>query len=166
MAGRADWPGGIGGRRIDAREIEIAVLENIKSVSEPLTSTVGEIKPTHEFYSYESKYLDENGAELYIPAKMDQAQMKEAQQIASKVFVALECQGMARVDLFLDRKSGEFYLNEINTIPGFTQISMYPKLWEASGLAYAELLDKLIELALERGKMKKKLLREFSGAKG
>ncbi|HOK93046.1 MAG TPA: D-alanine--D-alanine ligase family protein [Spirochaetota bacterium] len=133
-------------RAINAREIEFSVLGN----DSPIVSIAGEIRPKHEFYSYEAKYIDSNGAELVIPAKVDDAKLKEMQRSVLKAYLALECCGMARVDLFLDRDSGDFYINEINTIPGFTSISMYPKLWEHSGIKYGELLDRLIELALER----------------
>jgi D-alanine-D-alanine ligase len=146
---------------VNAREIEVSVLENLEAGSDPLVSVPGEIDPTHEFYSYEAKYLDENGATLIIPAKLDPEETKCAQEIGRKVFSALECEGMARVDLFLDRTSGKFLFNELNTIPGFTSISMYPKLWEASGISYQELLSKLVDLAISRHKKKKTLLREF-----
>jgi D-alanine-D-alanine ligase len=148
-------------RGIDAREIELSALENPVAGGAPLVSVPGEIAPAHEFYSYESKYIDENGAALMIPAKLDGQQAELAQRLAREVFQALECEGMARVDLFLDRKSGAFYLNEINTLPGFTSISMYPKMWEASGLPYRELLTKLVELALARHERKRKLAREY-----
>lgn len=146
---------------IDAREIELAVLENPDPGAEPLVSVPGEINPTHEFYSYEAKYLDENGAELIIPAKLDVDQTKRVQEIARRAFSAVECEGMARVDLLMDRSSGDFYFNELNTIPGFTSISMYPKMWEASGINYQELLSRLIDLAIARHERKKILLREF-----
>ncbi|HEX8899423.1 MAG TPA: D-alanine--D-alanine ligase family protein, partial [Chthoniobacterales bacterium] len=150
---------------IDAREIELAVLENSDRGAEPLVSVPGEINPTHEFYSYEAKYLDEKGAELIIPAKLDSHQTEQAQEIARSAFSAIECEGMARVDLLLDRSIGKFYFNELNTIPGFTSISMYPKLWEASGLSYRELLSRLIDLAVSRHERKRKLLREFHAQK-
>src|SRR6266404_9010826 len=146
---------------VDAREIEVSVLENPDSGVDPLVSVPGEIDPTHEFYSYEAKYLDENGATLIIPAKLDPEEIKRAQEIGKKVFTALECEGMARVDLFLDRTSKTFFLNELNTIPGFTSISMYPNLWEASGIIYQELLSKLVDLAISRHERKRTLLREF-----
>jgi D-alanine-D-alanine ligase len=146
---------------VDAREIELSVLENLEAGADPLVSTPGEIDPAHEFYSYEAKYLDEKGAALIIPAKLDPEETKRAQAIGRKVFTALECEGMARVDLFLDRTSGEFFFNELNTIPGFTSISMYPKLWEASGIGYRELLSKLVDLAIWRHEKKKTLVREF-----
>jgi D-alanine-D-alanine ligase len=145
---------------MNAREIELSVLENPEG-GEPLVSVPGEIAPTHEFYSYEAKYLDENGAALIIPAKLEPGETKQAQDLGRKVFVALECEGMARVDLFLDRTNGRFFLNEINTIPGFTSISMYPKLWEASGIPYPELLSRLVDLAISRHEKKKLLVREF-----
>src|SRR5204863_3994352 len=146
---------------VNAREIEVSVLENLEGGADPLVSIPGEIDPTHEFYSYEAKYLDEKGAELIIPARLDPEQTKRAQDIGRKAFTVLECEGMARVDLFLDRTSGDFFFNELNTIPGFTSISMYPKLWEASGISYQELLSKLIDLAISRHKKKKTLVREF-----
>ena len=146
---------------VNAREIEVSVLENLEAGADPLASVPGEIDPAHEFYSYEAKYLDENGAALIIPAKLDPEETKRAQEIAKKVFTALECEGMARVDLFLDRTSGNFFFNELNTIPGFTSISMYPKLWEASGISYRELLSKLVDLAIARHEKKKTLVREF-----
>jgi D-alanine-D-alanine ligase len=146
---------------VDAREIEISVLENTEAGAEPLVSIPGEIKPVHEFYSYEAKYLDEKGAELIIPAKLEAEQTKRAQKIASEAFTALGCEGMARVDMLLDRTNGTIFFNEANTIPGFTSISMYPKLWEASGINYQELLSKLIDLALARHDRKKALVREF-----
>ncbi len=129
-----------------AREIEVAVLGN----DDPVASVAGEIVPRgHEFYDYEAKYLDEHGAELLVPAPIDRDTHDEIRRLAVAAFRAAECAGMARVDFFL-RPSGEILLNEINTIPGFTQISMYPKLWEASGLSYPELIDRLVELAIER----------------
>ncbi len=134
-------------KAIDARELECAVLGN----DEPLASVIGEIIPNDEFYSYESKYVDENGAKLLIPApELTPSQSALIQRLSIEAFKALECSGMARVDFFQDKKSGEIFLNELNTIPGFTPVSMYPKLWEASGLAYSNLIDRLIELALER----------------
>lgn len=149
-------------KAISAREIELSVLENPVYGEPPLVSIAGEVNATHEFYSYEAKYLDEKGAELLIPAKITPEQLKVAQQIAQKSFETLECEGLARCDLFLDKVSGEFYFNEVNTLPGFTSISMYPKMWEASGLPYAELLTKLIELALARKARKSALVRDFT----
>ncbi|HMN68658.1 MAG TPA: D-alanine--D-alanine ligase, partial [Bdellovibrionales bacterium] len=141
-------------KAVTARELEVSVLGN----DAPRASIVGEIVPKHEFYSYEAKYVDENGAELKIPAENLPDEVGEkARRWAIQAFQVLECQGMARVDFFLDRETGELFLNEINTIPGFTKISMYPKLWEASGLAYADLLDELIRLAIERFEQRKAL---------
>jgi D-alanine-D-alanine ligase len=146
---------------IAAREIELATLESRKPGEPPRVSIAGEVTPTHEFYSYEAKYLDDHGAALAIPAGLSAQEMSQAQKIAQDVFEALECEGMARVDLFLDKSSGKLYFNEINTIPGFTSISMYPKMWEASGLGYAALLTELVELALERQCRKKSLSRHL-----
>jgi len=148
-------------KAINAREIELSVLENPDAGAAPLVSVAGEITPSHEFYSYEAKYLDENGAALRIPAAVTPEQMKEAQRIAIAAFTALECEGLSRVDLFCDRQTGEFYFNEVNTMPGFTSISMYPKMWEASGIGYRDLLSRLIDLALARHARKKALVREF-----
>ena len=130
---------------IRGREIECSVLGN----ENPIASVPGEIVPSHEFYSYEAKYLDENGAALEIPARLPPATSERIRQLAIKTFSVLCCEGMARVDFFL-RNDEEIIVNEINTIPGFTRISMYPKLWEATGISYSELIDKLIELAIER----------------
>jgi len=131
---------------IDARELEVSVLGN----ETPKASIVGEIIPHHEFYSYEAKYVDDNGAELKIPAEnLPEETREKARAWAVQAFQTLECKGLARVDFFLDRKTGALYLNEINTIPGFTRISMYPKMWEATGLGYAALLDELIRLAID-----------------
>ncbi|MEK6706213.1 MAG: D-alanine--D-alanine ligase family protein [Bdellovibrionota bacterium] len=149
-------------RAINAREIEVAVLESADPSSQPIISVPGEVCPTHEFYSYEAKYLDENGASLNIPADLTPEQVQAARDMAAKVFASLCCEGMARADLFLERGSGVLYFNEINTIPGFTSISMYPKMMEASGIAYGELLSRLIDLAIARHKRKKQLLREFA----
>jgi D-alanine-D-alanine ligase len=146
-------------KAIAAREIELSTLENPKFGEPPLVSVAGEITPTHEFYSYEAKYLDENGAALQIPAKLTPDQLAFAQRVAREVFVALECEGMARVDLFLDRNTNEFYFNEINTLPGFTSISMYPKMWEASGIGYSELLSRLVDLAIARHERRRGLSR-------
>jgi D-alanine-D-alanine ligase len=152
-------------RGVNAREIEFAVLESARPGEPPLVSVPGEIIPQHEFYSYEAKYLDENGAALELPAKLSPELTRKGQEIARTVFQALECEGMSRVDLFLDKDSGELYFNEINTIPGFTSISMYPKMMEASGVPYSELLTRLIELAIQRGDRKKRLKREWSAPK-
>jgi D-alanine-D-alanine ligase len=113
----------------------------------------GEIVPHREFYDYAAKYL-EDGTQLLIPAKLKAAQVKKIQTLAVSAFRALELSGMARVDFFLEKRGGKIFLNEVNTIPGFTSISMYPKLWEATGIPFAKLLDRLIELALEQHREK------------
>ncbi len=130
---------------IDGRELECSVLGN----DDPRASVPGEIKPGSGFYSYDAKYLDDT-AELLIPAPLTGQQAREVQRLAVAAFQAVEASGLARVDFFLEDSSGRILLNEINTMPGFTSISMYPKLWKASGLGYAELIDRLIELAKER----------------
>jgi D-alanine-D-alanine ligase len=132
---------------ISGREIECAVLGN----QQPLASVPGEIVTGggHDFYDYDAKYLDENGAVLHIPAALEARVTERVRALAVQAFTVLCCEGMARVDMFL-RGSAEVLVNEINTIPGFTRISMYPKLWEASGLSYRELVDRLITLAVER----------------
>src|SRR5262249_8950850 len=127
---------------IDGREIECAVLGN----DDPQASVPGEICPQGEFYSYEAKYIDKHGAALRIPARLTEYESDAVQQLAVRVFQVLECAGMARVDFFLERHTGKLYVNELNTIPGFTTISMYPKLWEASGVPYRQLISRLIEL--------------------
>ncbi|MEZ4392927.1 MAG: D-alanine--D-alanine ligase family protein [Polyangiales bacterium] len=142
------------------REVEVAVLGN----DHPEASVAGEITPTHEFYSYEAKYLDAEGARLQIPADVDDAQMRALRELAVRTFRALDLSGMARVDFFIDRDDGAVYVNEVNTIPGFTKISMYPKLWEASGVKYPELLDRLIALALERHAARRALSTRYAGA--
>ncbi len=153
---------------IDGREIECAVLGN----ENPLASVPGEVKPNHEFYSYEAKYIDDNGAVCVIPAKLPSEIAKKVQATAIAAFKTLECEGMARVDMFVTKdglpaargraQAGQVLVNEINTIPGFTKISMYPKLFEASGIPYPELIDRLIELALSRAKREKRLKTNFS----
>ncbi|MEE8349581.1 MAG: D-alanine--D-alanine ligase family protein [Acidobacteriota bacterium] len=130
---------------IDAREIEVSVLGN----SEPRVSVAGEIIPSGEFYSYEAKYLNE-ASQLLIPAPLSQEEMEQVQDLAVRTFRALQLEGMARIDFLMDRGTGQFWISEPNTIPGFTEFSMYPKLWEASGLQYSDLLDTLIQLGLER----------------
>ncbi|MCK5351651.1 D-alanine--D-alanine ligase A, partial [bacterium] len=129
----------------EAREIETAVLGN----SQPEVSMVGEIIPSREFYSYQAKYGDEN-SQLLIPAPLSDEQVQQVQELALKAFRALQLEGMARVDFLMDKNSDRFWVSEANTIPGFTEISMYPRLWEASGVGYPELLDKLIDLGLQR----------------
>jgi D-alanine-D-alanine ligase len=137
---------------IKGREIECSVLGN----EEPLASLPGEILPQHEFYSYEAKYIDEKGAILEVPVRLSKDVTRQIQDYAIKSFKAVCCEGMARVDFFL-RDDNKIFVSEINTIPGFTRISMYPKLWEASGLSYAELIDRLIQLAIERFEREQKL---------
>jgi D-alanine-D-alanine ligase len=132
-------------RAITARELECGVLGN----DEPEVSIVGEVVPHREFYDFEAKYIEE-GSELRIPAPIPEETSEEVRRMAVEAFRAIDCAGMARVDFFYEVGTGTLYLNEVNTIPGFTPISMYPKLWEASGVPYAKLLDRLIELALER----------------
>jgi len=138
---------------LDVREIECSVLGN----DDPLASLPGEIVPSHEFYDYESKYLDES-SRLLIPAPLEESQTKAVQELAVRTFLVTECSGLARVDFFLEKNTNLIYVNEINTLPGFTSISMYPKLWQATGLGYSELIDKLIQLAIERhqGRQSKK----------
>lgn len=148
-------------KSVQAREVEFAVLENPSPGAAPTVSVPGEITPTHEFYSYEAKYLDENGARLQIPAPLNAQQMQQAQKIVRDAFLAAECEGLARVDLFVDKNTGDVWFNEINTIPGFTSISMYPKMMEASGVPYSELLTRLVELGLSRHARKSLLVREF-----
>jgi D-alanine-D-alanine ligase len=132
-------------KAVNAREIECSVLGN----DHPIASVLGEIVPKREFYDYVAKYHDESTG-LIIPADLPGDKAAEIQELAVRAFLALDCAGMARADFFLCRDTGQVYLNELNTIPGFTSVSMYPKLWEASGLPYPRLLDRLIELALER----------------
>ena len=142
---------GVGGKKEKAREIECSVLGN----DEAQASIPGEIVPIKEFYDYNAKYLDE-GSKLIIPAKLTKTQTRKVQEMAVQAFKAVDCSGLARVDFLMDPKTGKIYLNEINTMPGFTSISMYPKLWAASGLEYSDLIDRLIQLGIERHGDKKK----------
>src|SRR6266852_2613089 len=142
---------GVGGKKNKAREIECAVLGN----DDPKASIAGEIVPCKEFYDYDAKYLAE-GSELVIPAKIAKAQMKTVQRLAIAAFQAVDCTGLARVDFLMDPKSRKIFVNEINTMPGFTAISMYPKLWAATGVSYPELIDRLIQLGIERHEDKKR----------
>jgi D-alanine-D-alanine ligase len=142
---------GVGGKRHKAREIECAVLGN----DEPAASICGEIIPAQEFYDYNAKYID-SGSELLIPARLDHTQARQIQEMAIRAFQSVECSGLARVDFLMDPVTGHFYLNEVNTMPGFTAISMYPKLWAASGIEYPALIERLIQLALERHADKKR----------
>ena len=132
-------------RAVDARELEVSVLGN----DEPQASVVGEIVPAHEFYDYDAKYLDE-GSRLVIPAAVERDVAENVRAMALRAFQAVDAAGMARVDFFMERKTGRMLVNELNTIPGFTRISMYPKLWEASGLSYPKLIERLVDLAIER----------------
>lgn len=142
---------------INAREIELAVLAPRRIGAPPEVSVPGEIEPADAFYSYERKYLEADGAKLHIPAQLTPAQTEQAQAVARICYEALECEGLSRIDLFLERETGRFLFNESNTMPGFTTISMYAKMWEASGVPYAELLDRLIEDALARHRLRAKL---------
>jgi D-alanine-D-alanine ligase len=135
----------VGGKRGKAREIECSVLGN----DDPKASVCGEVIPAKEFYDYDAKYIDE-GSKLLIPAKLSRSQQKQVQQMAVRAFQACDCSGLARVDFLMDPSTEKVYLNEVNTMPGFTSISMYPKLWAATGIAYPELIGRLIELGLER----------------
>ena len=148
-------------RGVDAREIEVSVLGN----DDPQASVLGEVLPSREFYSYESKYVDGTSG-LLIPAPLPTGIAEEIQRMAISAYKAIDCAGMARIDFFLEKTDaqntgGKVYLNELNTIPGFTSISMYPKLWEASGLPYARLVDRLVELALERKNDRNRTERRF-----
>jgi len=142
---------GVGGAKNKAREIECSVLGN----DQPEASIPGEIVPVKEFYDYSAKYLEE-GSELIIPAKLTKAEVKKVQELAVRAFQAVDCAGLARVDFLMDPKTRKMFVNEINTMPGFTAISMYPKLWSASGVAYRDLIDRLIQLGIERHEDKKK----------
>lgn len=143
-------------RGVEAREIEVSVLGN----EYPEASIPGEVVPGDEFYSYRAKYIDDT-SDLLIPAPIDEQMAEEARRIAIEAFKAIDGAGMGRVDFLLDKETDRLYMNEINTIPGFTKISMYPKLWEASGLPYSRLLDRLIELAFTRQGQKDKLVRVY-----
>ncbi len=143
-------------RGLDAREIEVSVLGN----EDPIASVPGEVIPSREFYDYAAKYLD-NASELLIPAPIPPETAERARELALRVYRAVDGAGMARVDFLLERTTGELYVGEINTIPGFTAISMYPKLWEASGIPYSELIDRLIQLALERHAQKRRMRTDY-----
>jgi D-alanine-D-alanine ligase len=142
---------GVGGKKNKAREIEVAVLGN----DDPQASVAGEIIPCKEFYDYDAKYLVQ-GSEGVIPAKITKAEMKTVQRLAIAAFQAVDCTGLARVDFLMDPESRKIFVNEINTMPGFTAISMYPKMWAASGVAYPDLIDRLIRLGIERHEDKKR----------
>jgi D-alanine-D-alanine ligase len=137
---------------VDAREIECAVLGN----DDPEASVAGEVVPSREFYDYEAKYIDD-GSKVIIPAELPAAALGEIRRLSIEAFKAIDGAGMARVDFLMSRRDGSIYVNEVNTIPGFTTISMYAKLWEASGLRYGALLDRLIQLALARHAEKQQL---------
>ena len=139
-----------------AREVELAVLGN----EDPQASVPGEVVPKDIFYTYAEKYINDT-ADLLIPADVSAEMVAMLQEVAIRAYKATDCAGMARVDFLIDRETDEVYLNEINTIPGFTKISMYPKLWEATGLPYAQLIERLIDLALERKAQRDQTEREF-----
>lgn len=143
-------------RGINAREIEVSVLGNENAK----VSIPGEVVPSDDFYSYNAKYLD-GESELFIPAPISKELLEEVKELALKTYKAIDCAGMARVDFLLDKDTNKLYINEVNTLPGFTSISMYPKLWDASGLPYPALIDELIELALERKNERNKSKRTF-----
>ena len=143
-------------RGVDAREIEVAVLGN----EEPEASVPGEIRPRRDWYDYEAKYVDES-TELLVPAPISEDEAERVRSLALRAYRVLEGAGLGRVDFLLCKKTGEFYLNEINSLPGFTEVSMYPRLWEASGLPYPQLLDRLIELALDRHARRSRLETTF-----
>jgi|TARA_B100001964_G_scaffold186217_1_gene206775 D-alanine-D-alanine ligase len=141
---------------VNAREIEVSVLGN----DDPQVSIAGEVVPQRDFYDYDAKYVSDD-SELLIPAPISPDQLVRIQEMAIAAYKAVDCSGMARVDFLLDKSSGKVWINELNTIPGFTKISMYPKLWQASGIEYPELIDKLIELALERKEQRDATERSF-----
>lgn len=148
---------------LKGREIELSVLESKEFGQQPRVSMIGEIEVHHpdSFYSYSAKYVENEQSLLLIPAKLDAQLTQRLQAIAAEIFVRLQCKGMARIDFFVNDKTGQIYFNEINTLPGFTSISMYPKLWEASGLPYARLLDELIELSLMHKHAKDKMITQY-----
>lgn len=151
-------------KAVNAREIECSVTGNAliqnpeNAFSAVRSYTPGEINPTHEFYDYDAKYNDPDGASLNIPANLDEKTAQEIKALAEKAYIALDCSGLSRVDFFIDKDTGKIYLNEINTIPGFTSISMFPKMCEAAGLGYKNLINLLIDEAVERFDESKKLL--------
>ncbi len=151
---------------INARELEVSVLGN----EDPIASVVGEIRPRREFYDYVAKYLAEpdsdDYSELLIPADISPELAEKLRVLAVRAYQVIDCAGLGRVDLLLDKDNDNFYVNEINTIPGFTRISMYPKLWEATGISYPDLLDRLINLALERDAERKLSKTSFEASTG
>lgn len=148
---------------IQGREIELAVLENTSPTKQPLVSMPGEIQVRHPdgFYSYTAKYLESGQTQLQIPARLDETMTRRLQEAATHIFTALKCSGMARIDFFVDDERRAIYFNEINTLPGFTSISMYPKLWQASGLAYPDLLSRLIDLAMVHQRCREQLVTHY-----
>lgn len=148
---------------IEGREIELSVLESYQPTTVPRVSIAGEIRVHHPdgFYSYSAKYLDSNQTDLIIPAPLSPALQERLKQEAASIFTRLKCKGMARIDFFVNDKTETIYFNEINTLPGFTAISMYPKLWQASGLAYPDLLDELIRIALMHQHCRKHLVTNY-----
>ena len=148
---------------IKGREIELAVLENDSPVTTPKVSLPGEIRVNHVdgFYSYTAKYLESEQTELIVPAQLDEKMVHRLQQAAADIFISLKCKGMARVDFFVNDEKGEIYFNEINTLPGFTSISMYPKMWQSSGLSYPALLDRLISLAVTHHHCRQQLVTHY-----
>ena len=141
---------------IEAREIEVAVLGN----EEPEASVPGEIVPGHEFYDYEAKYEDDS-TQLLVPAPLTENEAGQIREMAVTAFRAVEAEGMARVDFLMERSTGALYINELNSLPGFTSGSMYPRLWKATGLPYPELLDRLVDLAVERRERKARLKKHY-----
>lgn len=148
---------------IQGREIELAVLENASPTKKPEVSVAGEVQVHHPdgFYSYTAKYLESGHTQLQIPAHLDKLMAERLQEAAAHIFTALKCAGMARVDFFVNDERGAIYFNEINTLPGFTSISMYPKLWQASGLSYPVLLGRLIDLALMHQRCREQLVTHY-----
>lgn len=148
---------------LSGREIELAVLENIRPCVRPDVSIAGEISVHHAdgFYSYAAKYLESEATSLHVPAQLDAALLARLQTMSAEIFTRLKCRGLARVDFFVNDSTNEIYFNEINTLPGFTSISMYPKLWQASGLPYPQLLDRLVQLALVHHRCKQQLVTSF-----
>lgn len=148
---------------IAGREIELAVLENALFLAAPKVSMPGEIRVNHAdgFYSYTAKYLESEQTDLLVPAELDEKLVSQLQSVAAEIFIRLKCKGMARIDFFVNDKSGKIYFNEINTLPGFTSISMYPRMWAASGLSYSALLDSLISLATAHYDRRQQLVRHY-----
>jgi D-alanine-D-alanine ligase len=148
---------------ISGREIELAVLENSLPAHPPKASLAGEIRVNHSdgFYSYTAKYLESDQTELIAPVELDENLLHRLQQMAAEIFITLKCKGMARVDFFVNDQNGEIYFNEINTLPGFTPISMYPKLWQVSGLSYPDLLNRLIDIAMTHHQCRQQLVTHY-----